>query len=190
MPRIEESLRLLGRKSPLSDEEWQWLVQDRCNTLKKDLDRFTLKTLGETTCLRSESHYHAVGDRDPKCFGEFGLQTQGIFRANWLNRRKDTPILYIWGLTRKAQWIVAAVHYSWERGYKDRGFEYATEVQTSEAPLATLVNVCKVSYLQIWQALGEEVQCWVDHRKILYESALQINRLFAIQDLMLEVTEA
>ena len=104
----QEGLRLLFRATPITDEDWLNLVEARKQLIKPHLDTFTLLTFGQTGCLENGTFLHSINMDSPECVGgEFDLNTLGIFRYNWESKIKIAGALYIWGLTRKAQWIVA-----------------------------------------------------------------------------------
>jgi len=205
MPPKTDGLAVLCRTTPLSDQEWLDTIETRRQAIKPHLDTFTLSTLGQVKCLQLENITHAISDNSPECVGgEFDLNTQGIFRiAPWnsrvLNQRESRGlnyerefrtlggILYIWGLTRKAQWIIASVSYICEAGYKGRGYERTTKVEIEEAMVLKILSLCNVRYEEIWRELSKEVHLWNKKREELYNTSLNLTRMCDIEELALSL---
>lgn len=208
MPPSTKGLKLLTRTMPLSDQEWLDLIEARRELIKPHLDTFTLKTLGEVKCLRSDNYCHKIGFNSPEvASGEFNLSTQGIFRSNYRNRVLDQRkyrnpssyqdefhtfggTLYIWGLTRKVQWVIASVTYVCESGYKGRGYERATKVEIKETMILKILSVCKVSYEEIWRELSKEIHLWNQDRARLHEISTNLCRMCEIEELALPLVPA
>lgn len=186
-------------------EEWCELVEARRCLLRPHLDTFTLSTLGRLECLRREvSFSHSIFVDSPKCEssgGRFSLDTQGIFEAPQSSRivtgrGYEAPlgcisapdgVMYAWGLTRKAEWVIVGVTFVGEPGYKDRGYERATHVDIEEADLRLILKLCKCHPEAIWLRLGKEICGWSEGRAHLAEIASDLARMVATEELALSL---
>ncbi|MBZ9578220.1 hypothetical protein KJA13_04325 [Patescibacteria group bacterium] len=202
---------MLVRKHPPSDEEWLDLIEARRSLIKPHLDSFTLPKLGELKCLRTESWteghdlYDALTIRDTLTVTgdtRFSLKTQGIFRRPWSGIQRipnsgyrapgggcPDGTMYIWGLTRAGQWILAKVEFKGEPGYKKRGYERATRVHIEESDLATIIAKTKSTSEEIWRELGKAIKDWTKARHQLYRRAREIARIIRIEELALSLCQ-
>lgn len=192
LPRQKRAFALLVRQEPPTDEEWLELLEARRVLIRPHFDSFTLPTLGHLECLYNEMPFtHRLPNDAPTLTGDegFSLETQGIFCAPHL-ARKTIPesgwqpgpggsacpdgTLYIWGLTRKGQWILAKVVFKGKAGYKERGYEKAQTVDIRESTLPEIVAQTKTTPYQIWLEIGQVIKDWAKFRRGLYECALGI----------------
>ncbi|MDO8591550.1 MAG: hypothetical protein Q7R60_01320 [bacterium] len=186
---------LLLRTSAISDSEWRQLLESRRLLLKKSLDKFSLKTLGDVECLSSESHQHEINWDNPEVVTHdgLGLDTQGIFGrgeavfdqikippAPWSGWGPSTETVggtvNLWGLSRKGEWIVAQVEFRKESGYKGRGYDRAVKVTIRKTTVDELAEVAG-STQSVWDLLGRTVAEWTDQRLRIY---LQANELLTV----------
>lgn len=195
MPGIyDRGAELLLRNTPLGSEEWRILIESRRGLLKDYLDRFTLQRLEEVECLRQESHHHSIGNDSPKVEADpgFNLASQGIFVETYSTyHRRESPsvrvgvtqttttggIVHLWGLSRKAEWLIIEVRFTREPGYKDRGYDRATMVTIKAATLDEILGISRTGRESVWAKLGEAVASMVEQRRRLYVEA---ERLLAI----------
>ncbi len=198
-------MEILGRKQSISEEEWVALIEARRDLIKPHLDKFTLTELRNIQCLRSEvSFSHAVRNDSPKVSGdeEFSLNTQGIFdnprsaeiripnsgfRPGPHGLATPNGKLQIWGLARSGQWVLVTVNFVGEAGYKDRGYERATEVLIVSTTIETIINQTKENPLEIWKTLGQAIKNFAEHRLALYEATEALAQKIEIEETMMSL---
>lgn len=142
-----------------------------------------MPTLGQCKCLSTEGVYgHELGPDNPEVSGEanFTLKTQGIF--SWPHSGcqripnkgvEGCPggVIYVWGLARDNQWLLAKVDFKGEWGYKERGYERAEAVEIERSDIRSIVAKTKTTPKKIWEELGRAVKEWAERRGALYETA-------------------
>lgn len=187
-----KGLEILTRSTPLTDAEWESLIERRVERIKPHLDSMSLEKLGDTKCLMSGSSYHAIGDSTPEIVCDLphwaGLNTQGIF--GFSSRSKSDGQLFIWGLTRKSPaFVLTKVEWKWESGYKGRGYERASRLTTHKTTLSEIREIGLATYKEIWERLGEAVFDWMVDRHRLLQPAEELARAFAAEDAALKELE-
>lgn len=201
-----EGLEVLVRKVPLTDEEWLGLVAARRELIKPHLDSLTLPELGSLSCMRSETNFtHELRWDALTLLGDerFSLKTQGIFRVQpWSVVEKIpnsgfrpepgcTPcpdgMKQVWGLTRSGLWVLAAISFVDQAGYKGRGYERARTIEIQEVDLPTIVAKTKEKPQRMWEELGKAIRGFADHREWLYEQARNLARMVAVEELALSL---
>ena len=132
---------------------------------------------------------------------EWDLGTQGIFMYAYGSRElypgtgiirpyevsRPNGHLYVWGLVRKAIWILARVNFVGVVDYKGRVGEQAISVVIEKADLPTIVSTAKVTPRDIWDALSREVAKWEEQRKWLYEEMRRLNAIIERDNTWLEL---
>jgi len=195
-----KGLEVFVRRKQLTDEEWFGLIENRRELIKPHLDSFYLSELGSLECLKSEGFSHALRYDAPALTGDklFSLETQGIFRTQCWSAVEKIPdsghqpppggvnvldgTMQVWGLTRSGLWILAAISFVGESGYKERGYERARTVNITEADLPTITAKTKEKPQQIWEELGKAIKSWSEHRESLYNQALGFAKLVDIEE--------
>ena len=195
-----KGLEMFVRRKQLTDEEWFSLIENRRELIKPHLDSFTLAELGSLKCLRSAHFSHELRLDAPALTGDkqFSLKTEGIFNAQTWSAVEKIPnsgyqpppggvnvrdgTMQVWGLTRSGFWILVAINFVGESGYKERGYERAKTVNITEADLPTIVAKTKEKPQQIWEDLGKTIKSWAEHRESLYNQALGFARMIEIEE--------
>ena len=196
MPPYKGLEMFVRRKQP-TDEEWFGLIENRHELIKPHLVSFILEYLGSLEWLDSGNFKHALRYDAPALTGDkqFSLKTEGIFKAQPWSAVEKIPnsgyqdgisvpdgTMQVWGLTQSGLWIIAAISYVGESGYKGRGYERAKTVNITEADLPAIVAKTKEKPQQIWKELGKAIKSWSEHRKSLYNQALGFARMVDIED--------
>jgi len=192
------ALRILVRMTKIREEEWLKLIEARRNLIKKDLNSFTLKELGETKCLRKNYDGYdrelcvKLNFDNPEIITnsqELSLRMQGLFHCqSWDKIKYDYPrgfsegTIQIWGLARSGDWIIAEVIFTGTAGYKYRKFETAKTVKIEKVDLATIIAKTGEKPIEIWETLGESVKEWTERCKKLYEHVLKIRKTIETED--------
>jgi hypothetical protein len=206
MPNTE-GLKLLVRKQPLTKDDWLKLIEARCALISPHLSSFTLSKLGDLECLRTELNFkhpllddlsHPTGDR------WFSLDTQGIFCCprSGIQRIPNSGyqaqpggvscpdgVMYLWGFTRDASWVLVKVRFKGEAGYKCRGYERAKEVNVEFTNLEKIITETKSTPEEIWKELGKAVKGWTKRRQQLYDKALELERVITTEELALSLCQ-
>ena len=199
-----DGIELLTRKETLTDEEWLALLEARRKLIKPYLKTFTLSTLGKLECLRSElSFTHDLQMDFPEIKAEDGLslETQGTFRAQPYQYVERIPnsgfqpppggckceggIMYIWGLARSGEWILARVEFRGEAGYKGRGYERALTVEIKKTEIEEVIENTKAKPTDILDQLSREVSAWRESRQRILEAAKQLERAISFEDFLI-----
>jgi len=201
-------LKLLVRKSQLTNKDWIALVEARQKFIKPHLDSFTLIMLGQLECLRMEHYQHDLALDGPSIQSPegFSLETQGIFRIQPFDAIEYFPntghrpgrggiavpdgIKRIWGLTRAGSWVVAKVSFVGQAGYKERGRERATNVEIRPFDLAGMIAETKESPQRIFTELGMAVKRWEERRRQLHNEARRLCDQFEIEAYMLSLIDS
>ncbi len=197
-----KGLEVFVRKNQLADEEWFGLIEARRELIKPHLDSFTLPELGALECMRSElSFTHMLRLDISTTTGDerFSLKTQGIFHIQPWSAVERIPnsgyrpwsdyvncpdgTMRIWGLTRSGLWVLVTIGFVGEDGYKGRGYERARAVQVAEAGLSTIVAKTKEKPQRMWEELGKVIKGFTEHRKSLYNQALNLARMVEVEEL-------
>lgn len=196
-----KGLGMFVRKSQLSDEEWLNLIEVRRELIKPHLNSFTLPELGSLECLRRETFKHMLRLDISTTTGDerFSLKTQGIFRVQPWSAVERIPnsgyykffgdancpdgTMRVWGLTRSGLWVLVTIGFVGERGYKDCGYERAKYVEIIEADLLTIITETKEKPQEMWEELGKAIKDFAEHRKCLYDQALNLLRIIQIEEL-------
>jgi len=195
-------LEVFVRKNQLADEEWFGLIEARRELVKPHLDSFTLPELGALECMRSElSFTHMLRWDVSTSTGDerFSLKTQGIFRMQPWSAVERIPnsgyrpppggvncpdgTMRVWGLTRSGLLVLVTIGFVGENGYKDRGYERARTVEIIEADLSTIAAKTKEKPQRMWEELGKAIKSFAEHRKSLYNQALNLARMVEIEEL-------
>src|SRR5436305_845108 len=135
-----KALEMLIPSRKLKPGDWYDLVEARRAVIAPHLDSFTLGKIADVKCLLSQGHYKGLNPC--RYLGEegFSLDTQGIFGYSKQSKQKyqtgqfafpdsgpharghlvHDGHCYVWGLTRKAAWLLAKVNFRGDPGYKDR----------------------------------------------------------------------
>jgi len=206
MPNTE-GLEVLVRKQPLTMDDWLKLIKARCDLISPHLSSFTLSKLGDLKCLRTELSFthslladlsYTTGDR------WFSLDTQGIFYCSKSgieripNSGYQAPpggvscpdgVMYLWGFTRDASWVLVKVRFKGETGYKCRGYERAKEVNVEFAKLEEIITKTKSTPEEIWRELGKAIKGWAERREQLYHKALQMAQTVETEELALSLCQ-
>lgn len=176
-------LPLLIRREPISDGEWLDLIEKRRSLIKPHLDVFRLAEFGRVEALANNGHLIPISFSALPCTGNraFSLQTQGIFfvgkrekfvrdiNKRWPTKKpypwQQIPERFVWvgGLTRANEWIVAKVGYRSERYHSYSGHERYRDV-------AKCVKFWAVTLQELLQLLGitpKHLLCLLDRR--IYE---------------------
>lgn len=194
-----KGLEVFVRKNQLADEEWFGLIEARRELIKPHLDSFTLPELGMLECMQSEGINHALSLDISTSTGDprFSLKTQGLFRMQAWSAVERIPnsgyrpadfscpdgTMRVWGLTRSGLWVLVTIGFLGEGGYKGRGYERARTVEIVETDLPTIATKTKERPQRMWQQLGEVVRGFAEHRKFLYNQALNLARIVEIEEL-------
>lgn len=196
-----KGLEVFVRKDQFADEEWFGLIEARRELIKPHLDSFTLPELGSLECMWSESRFmHMLRLDVSTSTGDerFSLKTQGIFHVqSWSAVERITNSGYylpagvnysggtkrVWGLTRSGLWTLVTIGFVDEVGYKGRGYERARTVEIVEADLPTIATKTKEKPQRMWEELGKVIKDFAEHRKSLYDQALNIARMVEIEEL-------
>jgi len=208
MPTTDKktALQVLVRKDKIRKEEWLELIEARRALIKKHLDNFTLRELGETKCLRKN---YGGFDRElcaklnfdnPEIISDdkkLSLKTQGIFHCqSWDSIKYDYPpnrgfpggTIQIWGLARSGDWTIAEVVFTGGAGYKHRVLETAKSVKIEKTDLRTVLAITGEKPIEIWKKLGEAVKEWMKKRKELYDQAFEIYSIIKSENKALLLT--
>lgn len=196
------ALEVFIRKGSLSDEEWFALVHQRARDIKRHLDNFTLKELGDVRCLRStgrdpfELRYRV----DEILGSETGvsLQTQGIYFLGPYSSEVHIPnsgfqpglggvpipdgSKYIWGLTRACKWLLAQVDYVAEVLDGSTAREAARKVSITYLSPEEISRTTKEPPRKMWEYLGQAVRDYAECRRMLYESARELAEAVADEE--------
>lgn len=203
MPDIN-GIEMLVRKKQLTEDEWCKLLECRRSLIKPHLKSFTLPALGDLKCMQTENSTHELSMDAPWLTGDrrFTLKTQGIFHRSRSSIVEisnsgfrassggcDCPdgTMYIWGLSRKGEWILAKVKFTGESGYKERGCQRAFELDIHEADIQVIIETTKSKSGEIWKVLGESISNWVAFRKELYNDAASVLRIVQIEEMALSL---
>lgn len=185
---------LLLRTTRLSSEEWIQLVESRRLLLNPYLKCFSLKCLSESGYLHQEGGSHVLADDEPEVDAEEGLSldTQGIFDRSkythiygrqWssVDSRERLPIggsFCLWGLSRKAEWVVACVEYNIDRQHRGPFYERATKITIRRyATIGELVKAVDIEPRRVWELLGRTVSAWTEARLKLYAKAARLQAI-------------
>ena len=206
MPNTE-GLELLISKKSLSEDDWVRLIEARCSLIRPHLSSFTLTKLGDVECLRTElSFTHSLRSDVSKATGDrwFSLDTQGIFCCpkssiqRIPNSGYQAPpggvncpngVMYLWGFTRDASWVLVKVKFKGEAGYKCRGYERAQEVDIQFTNLETIIAETKSTLQEIWRELGKAIKDWTKRRQLLYNKALELEQMITTEELIFSLCQ-
>ena len=199
-----KGLKLLVRTTQPDYGEWLELLEARRVLLKPHFDSITLRKLGDVECLRSGNSATRLGFARPLVGDKrFSLETQGVFATIWKctyvpHSGYQAPpggvsspdgILHFWGLTRDALWILVAVQFKGEAGYKNSGHQTAVSVDIQEATPARIVEKTERTALEIWRRLGETARSWLQERQILYQHIQNLTTQIAMEEQALALIE-
>ncbi len=173
MPRVDNDvLRLLLKKSALSPEEWEEIVEARRERLCRHFDGVTLETIQDVRCMQYKNRYEKISlvaaQTDPSLISvessdEYNLKTKGIFYYE-SSRLQDTPsVLRFWGVSRKKKWVLVTV---FSAVNSDR-VQVPHTVVVEEATLEELNALS--SLFDIWKKLGDELKGFTKKRLEQYE---------------------
>jgi hypothetical protein len=204
MPSIK-GLELLIRKSQPTDKQWVRLIEARRDLIKPYLDSFTLTELGTLECLRRETFKHALRLDISTTTGDerFSLKTQGIFCVQPYSAVEKIPQsncffpercsgcsngkMRVWGLTRSGIWVLVTIDFVGECGYKNRGYERATDVEIVEADLPVIIKETKEKPQQMWEELGKAIIDFAEKRELLYRQVANLAKMVRIEELALSL---
>lgn len=168
------------RRTPLTDDEWRELLEERHQLVRPLLKEIAVAKLGD-------AHYSSPGISFklsefiaalPECSGKSLLQTRGIFGiARRRNKAEDDHRLYAYGLTRDDLWVYAELDvHDAERGV------------LVMVPLGLPEDFAKLdlSYRRLFNLLGRAVESWMRRRRKRLTAALELHRRFAAEDQMLK----
>ncbi|OGZ32542.1 MAG: hypothetical protein A3H02_00150 [Candidatus Niyogibacteria bacterium RIFCSPLOWO2_12_FULL_41_13] len=197
-----KGLEVFVRKNQLIDEEWFGLIEARRELIKPHLDSFTLPELGTLECMRSETSFtHMLRLDIATTIGDerFSLKTQGIFRIQPWSAVERIPnsghrpppggvncpdgTMRVWGLTRSGLWVLVTIGFVGENGYKDRGYERARTVEIVETDLPAIATKTKEKPQRMWKELGKVIKGFAEHRKSLYNQALNLAQMVEVEEL-------
>ncbi len=199
-----KGLELLVRKTKPDYGEWLELLEARRVLLGPHLNSITLRKLGDIECLRSENSATRIGFARPLVGDKrFSLETQGVFATIWKcdyvphsgyqappgGLSSPDGVLCFWGLTRDALWILVAVQFKGEPGYKQRGMQTAVSVDIQEATPARIVEKTERTAQEIWRRLGEATQSWLRERQLLYHRIQELTNQIAMEEQALALIE-
>ena len=197
-----ESIEILARQHPLTDDDWIQLIENRRELIKPHLDSSSLPTLGSLKCLRIE-HWMSELEYGKETSGDerFSLKTQGIFflqpygameRVIRKGHRGEPGSILpsagtkkSWGLTRFGQWIICTIGFVGSSGYKGRGREVATDVGIVEADVIRILAETKTPPKEIWQMLGQTIKDFAGHQRKLYAQAQSLANMVEVDELLL-----
>ena len=197
-----KGLEVFVRKNQLIDEEWFGLIEARRELIKPHLDSFTLPELGTLECMRSETSFtHMLRLDIATTIGDerFSLKTQGILRIQPWSAVERIPnsghrpppggvncpdgTMRVWGLTRSGLWVLVTIGFVGENGYKDRGYERARTVEIVETDLPAIATKTKEKPQRMWKELGKVIKGFAEHRKSLYNQALNLAQMVEVEEL-------
>lgn len=191
---------ILLRKEPLTNTEWLALIETRRAQIKPYLDKFTLLMLGELGCLKGIPGKHGIADDAPKVKSPTRLKLglQGIFMSQAPDKVKRFGLpraagcsipwdgtLVIGGLDRSGHWIIAEVDFVGESGWKDRGYERATEVRIRQAELPEVLAEVQIKPREMMANLSGAVSEWTRRRQELAMQAASLARSMETEDVLL-----
>lgn len=190
-------LEILTSRSPLTADEWLELVEARLRCLKPHLDHLTLTLLGNEECMESEhGGLHTLFFDSPRVEGdEICLSIQGIFRygnADKIDRgtpRRGETLgerqggqRVLWGLTRKARWLIVRIEYQRQERERNR----ALTVNLRYVTLPELLQGAQVTAKRVWLALGETIRQLTDQRRRHYEATQELAQRVFMEEVIVQ----
>jgi len=170
-----ELFHFFVRTTPIREDEWINILQERVSVIDR-LSRFaTFKTLGNMKPVFDSSELASCNVKIDEIATYPSLDIQGIFETS---RKSYTTIsnsgfqpgyggskcedgyIYVWGLTRNMCWILAKVEWRGESGHKNCGYRRITSITITPSSAEEIILTTKVSYENIWNRLGDEILVW------------------------------
>lgn len=192
-----ELFHFFVRTTPISEDEWINLLQERVKVIDR-LSRFTtFKTLGNVKPLSGSPELASCNVKIDEIETYPSLDIQGIFETSHKSHtvipdsgfqlghggsKCEDGYIYVWGLTRNMCWILAKIEWKGERGHKeDHGYQRITSITITPSSAEEIMQTTKVSYEDIWKCLGDEILAWsknLDERALWFrQEALKVTSM-------------
>ncbi|MSR85469.1 hypothetical protein EXS71_03505 [Candidatus Uhrbacteria bacterium] len=190
MPKITELYRRVLRNQTLTDQEWQELLRERCQTIKPFMDRMTLMQLGSFSFRRND----LGGDLSLNDFldspamrdSTVNREMTGIFMRVEARKAKTCQDRAILGYTRGGMWLVVRIR------TETVDFHFTVTEITYTCPVnpEDIVNDFYASYYQLWQLLGNVATGWLERAKKRLTELEQLNEQIQLERLLIGTLES
>ena len=209
------TLERLIRTSPLGLDDWFGILEEMRVQLRPLFEDFSLPKLSETSFLNDSrfgelKDFEGGAGLSGETQGIYGRgynshQRHGRFSVNphdWQDNRTVTyranlasgfprlperarAVLYAWGLTRDAEWVLIQIAYRQESGYKDRRYDKALEGAVRRASLGQIMTYAKVKPIEIRERLLRQVDEREQRRRQQWGRLQNLQRMLQVEEMAL-----